>query len=362
MRVPFLDLRVQDKEVRDCYLHTIDRVLQHGRIVIGPEVGELEAALGNYNNCKYAVAVSSGTDALFLGLKTLGLGAGDEVITSAMSFVASANAIVMTGAQPILADINDDLNINPESICRLITSRTKAIMPVHYGGKICNMKAIKKIAAEHDLFVIEDASQAFGATQRGNYAGTFGDLGCISLNPMKVLAAIGEAGVILTNNEEYRNSLIELRYNGLKDRAYCTKVSLNCKPDTIQAAVLLERLKNIDRVIDRRREIAHCYLREIGRYVRCPVEDSHGRDVFYTFTVQTSERDALKAHLQERGIEVKIYHTVISAEPVYVDVKGETGRADIIYTNKLALPCHENMNNDQVQYVIESIQNFFEGT
>ncbi len=243
MKVPFLDLRIKDCEVRKEYLDAIEDVMLHGQFVIGPEVELFEKTVAEILNAKYAIAVSSGTDALILALRVLDIGIGDEVIIPAMSFVATANAVALLGAIPRLADIDDDFNISTDSIKKLINKKTKAIMPVHYAGKIANMEVINLIAKEHNLKVIEDASQAFCATRNNEYAGTIGDIGCISLNPMKILGGIGEAGIIITKKKDIYERLKTLRYNGLKNRSKCVEVSSNCKPDTIVCAVLLKQLK-----------------------------------------------------------------------------------------------------------------------
>src|SRR5437588_362164 len=175
-KVPFLDLRITDDEERQELLTAVENLFRHGRIILGPEVQELESQIAARFGRKYAVGVNSGTDALYLGLKSLGIGPGDEVITTVLSWIATTNAIALTGATPVFADIGDDLNVDPASVRKLITPRTKALMPVHYTGKVCQMSALMQIAEDNELLVIEDASQAFDARYQGHLAGSFGDI------------------------------------------------------------------------------------------------------------------------------------------------------------------------------------------
>ena len=360
MKVQFLDLSVSKNEDRKELLGAIDQVLRHGQIVLGQEVTEFEEKVAAYCGSKYAVGVNSGTDALFLGLKALDIGSNDEVITSSMSFVASANSIALTGATPVFADINDDLNMDPENLEALITSRTKVIMPVHYAGKIADMPAIQEIAERHGVCVVEDASQAFSAERNGQKAGTFGRIGCISLNPMKILAGIGEAGIVLTNDRRIKDKLIALRYNGLIDRQNCNWVSTNGRLDTIQAAILTKRLFHVEKIVKRRREIADFYNQKLKSLVECPKEEPGCNNVYYTYTVLSSEREKLKTFLESKDIEVKIYHPVIADEPAYKkSAIGKWNNARNLFKKKLALPCHEKLTNEEIKYVAYSVREFF---
>lgn len=358
MEVRFLNLSNSDTTLVDDILFSIKRILNHGQIIMGQEVIEFETKIDK----KFAtnsLGVSSGTDALYLALRALGVGKGDEVITSSLSFVATANAISLTGATPIFADVDDDFNISTKSIQNLITDRTKVILPVHYGGKICNMNEINKIANDNNLFVIEDASQAFGALYKNKFAGTLSDIGCISLNPMKILGAIGEAGLILTHNKEYLRILNSLRYNGLDENKQCQYIGVNAKIDTIQAAILSEKLKYVDVLIEKRRDIASKYNKEFVNFFKCPIELPDEKHVYFTYTIITNKRDKLKQFLESKGIEVKIYHTNIMDEPAYKDSQGECVNARRLSDMKLAIPCNENMTDLEINYVIESIIDFF---
>jgi dTDP-4-amino-4,6-dideoxygalactose transaminase len=359
-RVPFLDLRVSDDRARQVLLDAVERVFRHGRIVLGPEVEELEHAVANRCGTRHAAGVSSGTDALFFALKALDIGPGDEVITTSLSWIATANAIAMTGATPVFADIRDDLNIDPDSVRALIGPRTTAILPVHYTGKLCDMTALQEIAASHKLFLVEDGSQAFDAAWHGKKAGSFGRFGCFSMNPMKVFAACGEAGMVVTDREDLHERLIRLRYNGTVNRETCVEPSLNGRIDTLQAALLLERLKGVDEVIARRREIAAWYDEQLSGVVATPREEPGYHDVYYTYTIRTPHRDELKAYLEAHGIETKIQHPLLmSQQPAYREgVRGHFPNALKLVQQILCIPVHEKLSRADVDYVSSCIRGF----
>ncbi len=360
MKVPFLDLSVPDAE-RAELLAAVDRVLQHGRIVMGPEVEEFESRVAQYCGRRFAVGLSSGSDALFMALLAAGIGPGDEVITTAKSFVATANAISMTGARPVFADIGDDLNIDPASVEALIGDATKAIVPVHFTGKLCRMPELEALADRHGLFLVEDGSQAFGASFGERRCGSFGRVAAISLNPMKVLAACGEAGVAVTDEPEIADTLRALRHNGIVEREYCRWVSLNGRLDTMQAAILLQRLEGYDALIERRRAIAARYDAALGNVVGVPREAEGYRDVYYTYTIRTERRDELAAFLADAGIETKIQHPLLMPQqPAYRDeARGAYPRAERLVKDVLCLPASEKLSAAQQDAVIEAMQRFF---
>lgn len=363
MKVPFLDLRVTDDAHRQELLDAVDTVLRHGRIVLGPEVQELERQVAARCGRKYAVGVNSGTDALFLGLKSLGIGPGDEVITTSMSWIATANAIALVGATPVFADIRDDLNIDPASVQRLITPHTKAIMPVHYNGKVCQMSALMRLAEDHGLLMIEDAAQAFDACYHGRKAGSFGVIACFSMNPMKVFAACGEAGMVVTDQVEIYPRLLALRYNGTVNREECIESSLNGRLDTLQAAILLRRLEYVDRIIQKRREVASWYNEQLAGVIEIPKEAEGEWDIYYTYTIRASRRDELMAFLEAKGIETKIRHPYLMPQhPAYRDTAvGDFSNAQRLVKQILSLPMHEKLPRKDVDCVATCIREFYEG-
>jgi len=361
MGVRFLNLSIEGKE-KETLIGAIEKIFKHGILVNGPEVAEFESAVADYCGRKYAVGVNSGTDALYLGLRALGIGDGDEVITTSFSWIATANAVALTGAKPVFADICDDLNIDIQKIEKLITTKTKAIMPVHYTGKIANMEQITKIAKKHNLLVIEDGSQAFGATKNGKVSGSFGDMACFSLNPMKILAGCGEAGVVLTDDEGIRDRLVMLRYNGTINKETCLEPGLNGRLDTMQAAILLERLKTVDGILQKRRANAKLYNELLGKckQIVLPLDSSY-EDAYYTYTIQLDDRDVLMAYLGEFGIETKIYHPILMPfQPAYEGkTVADTANAEIVISKILCLPIHEKLNYDDIAFVAEKVGSFF---
>ena len=361
MKVPFLDLRVADAERRSDLLAAVEGVFSHGRLVMGPEVGELEEQLAKRCGRKFAVGVGSGTDALFLAVKALGLDEGDEIITTSLSWVATANAIVLNGLVPVFADIGEDLNIDPDSVAGLISERTRAIMPVHFTGKVCAMGELEAIAKEHGLMIIEDACQAFDARLGDRRAGSFGLVSCFSMNPMKVFAAAGEAGMVLTDDEEVYRQLVALRYNGTVNREVCIEASLNGRLDTLQAAILLRRLLAVEQIIAKRRQIARWYDEQLAQLVEVPREEAGQFDIYYTYTIRTPRRDELKSYLEEQGVETKIQHApLMPDQPVYAGCpRAEIANARRLIGQVLCIPANEKLERADVDYVADCIKRFF---
>lgn len=361
MRVRFLNLSIEDEHERKNLLAVINKVFQHGQIVLGPEVKEFEEKAAAYCGVKYAAAVNSGTDALYLALRSLDVGAGDEVITTCLSWIATANAIALTGAKPVFADIKENFNIDPEKIEPLITSQTKALVPVHFTGKICDMNAIMEIARQNNIAVVEDAAQAFGASYRGQKAGSFGKVSAFSLNPMKVLAACGEAGLIVTNDKDIYKKANALRYNGTPDKTEAHYISLNARIDTLQAAILLHRFQSLDEFIEKRRRAAQYYSRHLYNLVQIPQENENCRDVFYTYNILCENRDELQEYLFNHGIETKIHHPLLM--PMHLAYKKQNPSWPIglkVIAASLCLPIHEKISLAEQDYVIEAIQCFYD--
>lgn len=358
--VPFLDLRITDEgELREL-IDAVTGVFQHGRLVVGPEVETFERRVAACCGRRFAVGVGSGSDALYLALKAVDIGPGDEVVTTSVSWVATANAITLTGATPVFADIGDDLNIDPASVARLITPRTRAILPVHFTGRICRMETLLDLASAHHLLVVEDAAQAFGATWRGRPAGSFGDLACFSMNAMKVLAACGDAGVVLTDRDEWHERLAALRYNGTVNRETCVEPGLNARLDTMQAAILLKRLDRLEAVLDRRRAIAAWYNARLAGLVGVPAlapDEQHG---CYTYQIRCPWRDELREFLLAHGIESKIQHPApIPHQPAYrTGARGEWTRAGQLALEMFCIPANEKLAADDLEHVAAAIERF----
>ena len=362
-RVPFLDLRVTDEALRRDMLDRVDSILTGGRLVLGPEVEELERALAAYCGTRYAVGVGSGTGAIFVALKALNLGPGDEVITSCLSFVGTANGIRLTGATPVFVDVAEDFSIDPALVEKAITPRTKAIMPVQFTGRLCDMVSLRTIADKHGIYLVEDAAPAMGAELNGKRAGSFGIAGCISFNPMKILNACGEAGAVLTDDTDVYERLLPLRYNGVVNKEWCRDVSINSRLDTVQAAILLARLPGLEGVIAKRRSIAARYNDAFSPFVRVPSEKPGYRDIYYTYSILTPQRDALSAYLAAAGIETKVQHPILIPEH-HAYLESDMSRYPVgrrTTAEVLCLPAHENMSDEQVELTVAEVKAFFKG-
>lgn len=363
MIIPYRDLSVKDPVLRNELLQSIERVLTHGRIILGPEVEELERRVAEFCNKKYAVGVNSGTDALYMALRSLDIGLGDEVITTPLSWIATLNAITLCGASPVFVDIGEDLNINVELIPKAITPRTKVMLPVHFTGRLCNMSRIIEIAAQQDIFVVEDAAQAFGAHINGAMAGSFGHVNCFSMNPMKVFCAYGEAGAIVTDDEQIYQKLTSLRYAGTVNKENCHYPSLNGRLDTIQAAMLLVGLKYLRGKIKRRREIARFYTQSLKNTVKCPEEDDSYHS-YYSYTIISEKRNELKEYLNSKGIETKIQHPILMPyHRAYRHLpKFHIPVAQRLVNQILCLPNHENLTIEEAEHIVVCIKEFFGGS
>lgn len=361
MKIPYLDLSIRNKTLKDELLQAVDRVLSHGRIVLGPEVIQFEEQIVKFCQKKYVVGVGSGSAAVYLALRSLDIGPGDEVITTPLSWIATLNAIVLCGATPVFADIGDDLNINADLIEDVITSRTKVLLPVHFTGKLCAMSAIEQIAAKHNLLVVEDAAQAFGASINGRKAGAFGYVNAFSMNAMKVFRSYGEAGAVATDDEPLYEKLVSLRYAGTKNRQDCYYPSLNFRLHTLQAAMLLVNFAYLLKIIARRREIAKFYSEALQDVVMCPSAEVGSDHVYYTYTIIAERRDELQAYLQSKGIETKIHHPILMPyHTAYVHLpKPYIPNAERLVKRILSIPNHEDLTTEQTGYIVACIREFY---
>ena len=362
MKVTYRDLRVKDAGLKDELMQSVDKVLTHGRIILGPEVEEFEKQASKFCQKKFGVGMNSGTDALYLALRSLDIGPGDEVITTPLSWIATLNAIVLCGATPVFVDISEDLNINSELVEQAITDRTKAIVPVHFTGKMCDIKKIAEIAKKHGIYLIEDAAQSFGAHIDGGIAGSFGDIGCFSMNPMKVLCAYGEAGLTVTDDEKLYEKMLSLRYAGTVNKENCYYPSLNGRLDTIQAAMLIVGLKYLEDKTERRRKIADIYTEALSDIVACPKDDGT-HHVYYSYTIVTDRRDELQEYLSSKGVETKVQHPILMPfHKAYCDkFKCNVPVAEKLVKQILCLPNQEDLSQEEVEHVIDSVKGFFKG-
>jgi dTDP-4-amino-4,6-dideoxygalactose transaminase len=364
MTVPYVNLAAQYADERATLLPLLDQALSSGQWVGGPLVEEFEAAAARYLGTPHVVGVASGTDALILGLRALGIGPGDEVITPPNSFVASTAAIHFAGATPVFADVLPDQNIDPAAVEAAITPRTRAIMPVHLTGRMADMAALGAIAAKHGLAVIEDAAQAMGSRLDGRHAGTVGTVGCFSAHPLKNLNAIGDGGFLATADATLADRLRRLRNNGLADRNTVTEWGVVSRLDHLQAAVLRHRLDRLDGIVAARRRNAEQYRARLdGAVVFAPPCRPAEFNSFHTFVIQVERRDELQAFLTANGVGTAIHYPVpIHLQPAAQSLGYRPG--DFPVTERqagriLTLPVNQSLTAQEIDYVAETVNGFY---
>jgi dTDP-4-amino-4,6-dideoxygalactose transaminase len=339
----------------------IRRVIERGWFVLGPEVEAFEHEFAAACGASHAVGVATGTDAIALIFRALGIGPGDEVVTTPLSAAYSALAIMMAGARPVFADIDDDrLTIDPAAIEAVITSRTRAIMPVHLYGQAADMEAIGAIAARHRLVVVEDCAQAHLTTCRGRKVSTLGVAGAFSFYPTKNLGALGDGGAVVTSDAALADRLRRLRNGGQRTRYQHDEFGVNSRLDEIQAAILRERLRFLPTWTESRRGLARVYREAlVGAPVRVPRECDPGH-VYHLFPVRSAERDALQTHLRLQGIETLIHYPVpIPRQPALApEFPRECPMATRACAEVLSLPLHPGMAPDTARIVADAIHRF----
>jgi len=368
MKVPLLDLVAQHQTIREEMMSAVAAVFDSQQFVMGAGVADFEREIAEYCQVKYAIGCASGSDALLLALMALGVGEGDEVITTAYSFFATASAITRLGARPIFVDIAyDDFNLNIELLERAITPRTKAILPVHLYGQCSRMDVIQEIAAKHNLPIVEDAAQAIGSDFQGRRAGTMGIIGCFSFFPSKNLGGAGDGGLMTTNDDELAAKLRILRVHGMEPKYYHQVVGINSRLDALQAAVLRVKLKHLDDWTEARRANAARYeqlFKDAGlEEIITPKVHQDGRHIFNQYTVRCQRRDELKNYLQESGIGTEVYYPVpLHRQQCFEFLKYKAG--DLPVTEQAALEClslpiYAELTSQQQDYVVEKIAEFY---
>ena len=360
-KIPFMDLRISNTFEKEMLLNSFQRLMNHGQYIMGQEVDNFEKKFATYCNRKYCIGVSSGTDAIFIALKSLGIGPGDEVITTSLSWIATANAISMTGAEPVFCDITDDLNINVDSLKNMISERTKAILPVHYTGRPCNIDGISEISKMCKIPVVYDAAQSFGSTYNKQPIGMYGDIACFSMNPMKTLGALGEAGCILTDDEEFYKYMKVSRYHGTINKEFCLIKGLNGRIDSLQAAFLVDRLELLNDKIEKIKSICNHYNHLLKNIVSIPESDtSNSASCYYSYTVQVDNRDSLAKYLLKYGVETKVQHPILMCDQKpYLECRSDNvDNARRIVNKILCLPANEKITKSEVKYISTLITKF----
>jgi len=349
----FIDLKTQYQALRDPINARIQQVLDHGQYIMGPEVQELETALATYTGAKHCITVASGTEALLMSLMALGIKAGDEVITTSFTFIATAEVIVLLGAVPVFVDVQaDTCNIDVSQLEARITPRTKAIIPVSLYGQCGDMDEVNAIAARHGIAVIEDAAQSFGASYKGRKSCNLSTLGCTSFFPSKPLGCYGDGGAIFTHDDTLAQACREIRVHGQSARYYHTRVGVGGRMDTLQCAVVLGKLARFEWEIAERIRIGARYqdlLTDLPNGARTVTVRPDRTSVWAQFTVIVPERDAVIAKLKEAGIPTAIhYPRPIHAQPAYEQyaIAGATPVSDDLAARVLSLPMHPDLDAD----------------
>lgn len=357
--IPLLDLKAQYASIRAEVREAVDRVMDSQQFILGAEVESLEREIAEYCGSRYAVGVSSGTDALLVVLMALGLRPGDEVITSAYSFFATAGAVARLGGRPVFVDIDSaTFNIDPAAIASKITSRTRAILPVHLFGQMADMEEITRIASRHGLPIIEDAAQAIGAELQGRPAGAWGTAGCLSFYPTKNLGGAGDGGMVTTNDLGLAERIRMLRNHGFRMRYHSEILGGNFRLDAIQAAVLRVKLRYLDRWTEARRRNAAEYRKRLQPGTQLPAE-RFGTHVYNQFVIRHPRRDALMHYLKEQGIGCEVYYpSPLHLQKCFDDLGYRTGDLPVserAAQTSLALPIYPELTPEMIQRVADSI-------
>ena len=384
MKVPLLDLKAQYLAIKPDIDRVVAEVMEAQHFILGPQVQECEKEIAKYSQCAHGIGVSSGTDALLICLMAEGIGPGDEVITTPYTFFATAGAVARVGAKPVFVDIDPTTyNLDPAQIAAQITPRTRAIIPVHLYGQMADMDAVLEIARKHGLVVIEDAAQAIGAEYKGRRAGSIGDYGCFSFFPSKNLGAAGDGGMVVTNDAARAERLMRLRAHGSKPKYYHKVVGGNFRLDTLQAAIVAEKLKHLDGWTDARQRNAARYDRLFAdsglRIADSSCYSANGagngapqlylpktrmnRHIFNQYIIRTPQRDALKTALQEKGVGTEIYYPVpMHLQECFASLGHSAGAfpaSESAANETLALPIYPELSEEQARYVVQCVVEFF---
>jgi dTDP-4-amino-4,6-dideoxygalactose transaminase len=366
-KVPFVNYPEHYRRMWNEVIGTISDALSKGDLLLRGQLKQFEKDIAAFVGTKYSVGLNSGTDAMLLSLKAARIGPGDEVITVAHTFVATITCIVHCGGTPILVDVGEDMNMDVEQVEQNVSRKTKAIMPVHLNGRMCNMDKLMQIADEHDLIVIEDAAQALGASFNGKRAGSIGLTGCFSLYPAKILGAAGDGGFLTTSDGETEDKIRLLRDHGQRrSTGEILFYGFNSRLDNIQAAILNVKLKYLPEWIERRREIAKIYyegLSNVDEVKLPPPPTTVGPyyDVYQNYVIRIKNRDDLVKFLEEKGVETIVswrmpnhLHPALHLNhfklPKTVEVSNEV----------VSLPMYPELTDEQVQYVVDVIHDFYE--
>jgi dTDP-4-amino-4,6-dideoxygalactose transaminase len=355
--IPFADLRSKRDETQQEISEAIERVFESGQFVLGDEVASFETEFSSYVGAKYGIGVNSGSDALFLALKALGIDENSEVITVSHTFVSTVDGIVRCGAKPVFVDVEPDTYcIDTAKIEEKITERTKAILPVHLYGHPADLDQVLKIATQYDLSIIEDACQAHGAEYKGRKVGSFGDIACFSFYPVKNLGAYGDGGMVTTNESSLAERIKLLRNYGQSRKYYHDVVGINSRLDELQAAMLRVKLLRLDEWNEKRRRLAKLYNELLEHTdVVLPFERTYAKHAYHLFVIRLAERDKCKRLLQEGGIQTQIHYPIpVHKQNAYTEFENakDLSITEGICNEILSLPLYPSLTDEEVTYIV----------
>jgi len=364
----FIDLKTQYQRLKADIDAGIQRVLDHGQYILGPEVVELEEKLAAYTGSKYCITVANGTDALQIAQMALGIGPGDEVITPGFTYIATAETVALLGAKPVYVDIDPrTYNLDPALIEAAITPRTKAIVPVSLYGQCADFDAINSIATKHHIPVIEDAAQSFGATYKGRKSCSLSTIACASFFPSKPLGCYGDGGAIFTNDDELAKVMRQIARHGQDRRYHHVRVGVNSRLDTLQAAILLPKLAVLDqelaqrqRVADTYNELLKCHSSEGGNpffvSLITPYIEPHNTSAWAQFTIQVPDREALQEQLKQADIPTAVHYPIpLNKQPAVADYIVQLPVGDAVARRVMSLPMHPYLDAPQIKHVASSM-------
>ena len=362
-KIPYIDLGLEYKNYKSEINKAFSNVMKSGDYIDGLLVKKFEKEIANFLGVKHVLTLNSGTDALLFSLAALGLKKNDEVITVSNSYIATVSAICHFGAKPVFVDVKSNQNIDVDLIEKKITKKTKMILPVHLGGRPCDMNKIRLIAKRHKLFVVEDAAQAFGSKINKKKCGTFSDIGCFSFHPFKNLNSYDDGGVIVTNNTNYFKKVKIASRSGISN-GRAISWGLNSRLNSVASAILRIKLKNLNNKISKRIKNVNTYKKFLNnKFVYIPEEEKNCFNSFHTFTVQVKNRDKLKKYLEKKKIETKIHYPVpIHLQPVGKFLSYKRGSLPILEEqskNIISLPIHEFLTKEKIIYICKIINNFY---
>lgn len=357
--IEFIDLKNQQARIKTQIDAAIQRVLAHGKYILGPEVVELEERLAAYTGAKYCITVANGTDALQIAQMALGIGPGDEVITPGFTYIATAETVALLGAKPVYVDIDPrTCNLDPNLLEAAITPRTKAIIPVSLYGQCADFDAINSIAARHKIPVIEDAAQSFGATYKGRKSCNLSTIACASFFPSKPLGCYGDGGAIFTNDEELAKVIRQIARHGQDRRYHHIRIGVNSRLDTLQAAVLLAKIEIFDDEIASRQKIAACYTQALIKSdkARAPYIENHNQSAWAQYTVRVSDRELLQARMRAEGVPTVVHYPIpLNQQPAVANDQASLPVGDVAARQVLSLPMHAYLTLSNQTAVIAAL-------